>query len=185
MKRKKDINDLRWVRIFTASHIPRYLIEQIAKRDYKVDDLYTYLEANLLIPTQNGPTLNPIFHVWALVDKENLVRGFLWFTVDPLSKDICIQIYSVDPNYWGCKDAVHKLSEHVKAIRNKASLKKIYWITPFPKHSQKYGYKPSSSVLMEYDEDKEKTKDKKNGESIQGADVSDRPNEPGATQSSK
>ncbi len=155
MKRKSNLDELRWVRLFTGSHIPRYLVEQIAKRDYEVDDLYTYIEANVLRPTELGPTLNPLFHVWALVNPENLVRGFLWFTIDPLTKDILIQVYSVDSNYWGCKDAVYKLVTHVKDLRKRGGLKKVYWMTKFPKHSLKYGFKPSKCVLMEYNEEEE------------------------------
>lgn len=155
MKRKGDIETLRWVRLFTPMHIPKYLIEQIAKRDYEIEDLYKYLEVNCLRPTKEGPTLNPLFHLWALVDPDNHVKGFLWFTVDSLTKDIVIQVYSVDTNFWGCKGAVLKLAEHIKDIRKKACLNKIYWITKFPKHSFKYGFKPSNSVLMEYTEEDE------------------------------
>lgn len=155
MKPKKDIEELRWVRIFSASHIPKYLVEQIAKRDYSVNDLYTYLEGFLLIPGAEGPTLNPLFHVWALVDPENLVKGFVWFTVDPLSKDMIIQVYSVDRSYWGSKQAVEKLANHMKEIRKNANLKKIYWITAFPAHSAKNGFKKSKNILMEYNEEEE------------------------------
>lgn len=162
MKRKGDIETLRWVRLFTPIHIPKYLVEQVAQRDYEVNDLYTYLEINCLRSTQEGPTLNPLFHLWALVDPENHVKGFLWFTVDSLSKDIVIQVYSVDTNFWGCKGAVLKLAEHIKDIRKKACLNKIYWITKFPKHSFKYGFKPSKSVLMEYTEEEE------NGTNVEG-----------------
>lgn len=152
MKGKKDIQELRWVRLFTASHIPLYLIEQIYKKEYNEEDLYKYLDKNCLIPTPDGPTLNPFFHLWSLVDPQNLVKGFLWFTVDPLTKDIVIQIYSVERNYWGTKGAIEKLSDHLKEIRQKAQLNKIYWITKCPKHSYKYGFKQSKSVLMEYSE---------------------------------
>jgi hypothetical protein len=155
MKPKGDIKELRWIRIFSPSHIPKYLVEQIAKRDYSVDDLYTYLEGSLLKQGPQGPTLNPTFHVWALVDPQNLVKGFLWFTVDPLSKDMAIQAYSVDREYWGSKQAVEKLAKHMKEIRKNAKLKKIYWITAFPKHASKHGFVKSKNVLFEYTEDQE------------------------------
>lgn len=155
MKHKADINELRWVRLFTPIHIPKYLIEQISKRDYEIEDLYHYMEINCLRPTKDGPTLNPLFHLWALVHPDNIVKGFLWFIIDALTKDIVIQIYSVDSNYWGCKGAVMKLADHLKEIRKKAQLNKIYWITKFPKHSNKYGFKPSKSILMEYNEEEE------------------------------
>ncbi len=159
MKRKGDIEELRWVRLFTPVHIPKYLIEQISKRDYDIEDLYYYMEINCLRSSKEGPTLNPLFHLWALVNPDNIVKGFLWFTIDALTKDIVIQIYSVDSNYWGCKGAVLKLADHLKEIRRKANLNKIYWITKFPKHSYKYGFKQSKSVLMEYNEEDENGSD--------------------------
>lgn len=155
MKDKGNIDDLRWVRLFTPTHIPKYLVEQIAKRDYEVDDFFKYLEINCLRTVKEGPTLNPFFHLWALVDPENLVKGFLWFTIEPLTKDIMIQTYSVDKHYWGSKEAVLKLADHVKEIRKKGSLNKIYWITQFPKHSEKFNFKKSKNVLMEYNEEQE------------------------------
>ena len=59
MKRKSNLDELRWVRLFASSHIPRYLVEQIAKRDYEIDDLYTYLEANLLVIEVEGTDYTP------------------------------------------------------------------------------------------------------------------------------
>lgn len=164
MKRKGDINELKWVRLFSTMPVPRYLIEQISKREYGVDDLFNFLEINCLRQTKEGPTLNPLFHLWALVNPEKQVKGFLWFTIDALTKDIVIQVYSVDSNYWGCKGAVLKLADHLKDIRKKANLNKIYWITKFPKHSYKYGFKQSKSVLMEYTEEEE------DGQDIDGGD---------------
>ena len=101
----------------------------------------------------NGPTLSATFHLWALVDPENLVKGFLWFTIDSLSKNMVIQIYSVDSHYWGSKSAVLKLVEHMREMRTKGKMKKVYWITHFPKHSQKHGFVPSKAILMEYNEE--------------------------------
>lgn len=167
MKRKGKIEDLRWVRLFTSSHIPKYLVEQIAKRDYTVDNFFKHLESEILQPSQNGPVLNPCFHVWALVDPSNLVKGFVWFTIDTLSQDIVIQVFSMDSNYWG-KGAVEKLAEHVKMIRKKADLNKIYWITHFPKHSAKYDFKASKNVLMEYNEEEIKEEKKENGKDSHG-----------------
>ncbi len=170
MKPKGNIEELRWLRLFTGTLIPVYLVEQIAKRDYEVKDLYTYFEENILRMSPDGPTLNPIFNVWGLIDKENLVKGFLWFTIDPLSKDMVIQVYSVDPHYWGCKGAILKLATHMKDQRKKGKLKKVYWITKFPKHSLKYGFKPSKSVLMEYNE--EEKEDGQNNDGVSGTDKS-------------
>jgi len=152
----RSMDELRWIRVFTPLHIPKYLIEQIKHKDFTVEDFFQYQEINCLIDTEHGPTLNPFSHLYVLADKENIIKGFLWFTVDPLCKDISIQNYSVNKEYWNNGQAMQKVSEHVKDIRKRANLNKIYWITNYPKHSEKYGFRRSDSVLMEYtDEPKE------------------------------
>jgi len=147
----KKIEELRWVRIFTIEHLPNYLVEQVRHRTYSVEEFYKYQQLNLLMQGEEGIKLNPFNHVYILADTENLVKGFVWLTIDPLSKDIIIQTYSVDKDYWGRGQAVKKLIDHVMAIRNKAKLNKVFWLTPYPKHSMRYGFSPSKQILMEYD----------------------------------
>lgn len=152
-----DLDSLRFVRVFSPMHIPKHLVEQIRDRDYSVEDFYKYQEINCLRETDEGPTLNPLSHLYVLADKENIIRGFVWFTIDALSKDICLHTYSIEKNYWEPGKAVKKVADLLKEIKNKAKLNKIYWITNYAKHSRRHGFKESKSVLMEYsgEEDKE------------------------------
>lgn len=153
MSDEKDMKDLRWVRIFTPIHIPKYLIEQIKHRDWTVEDYVKYHEINCLTESESGPALNPFSHLYVLVNPDNITKGFLWFTIEPLSKDLIIQNYSIDKEYWGKGKAVEKLADHIKFIKKKANLNKVYWITNYPKHSEKYGFKQCKSILMEYSEE--------------------------------
>lgn len=144
------MEDLRWIRIFTPYHIPKYLVEQVRDRDFTVDEFYKYQEINCLINKGDDRTLNPFSHLYVLVNSDNIPKGFLWFCIDPLTKDIIIQTYSVDKDYWN-GHAVEKLATHMKEIRKKGNLNKIYWITRYPKHSMRHGFKRSENILMEYD----------------------------------
>tara|TARA_R110002126_G_scaffold77229_5_gene192676 strand:- start:2954 stop:3499 length:546 start_codon:yes stop_codon:yes gene_type:complete len=156
MKDKTDkIDELRWVRAFSPIYIPKYLVEQIRDRQYSVDDFYKYQEINCLVDSVKGPTLNPFHHLYVLVDEENVVKGFLWFVIDALSKNVIINTFSMDKQYWGKGLAVKRLSDHVKEIINKLKLKKVYWLTNYPKHSERHGFKRSKSVLMEYKEEED------------------------------
>jgi len=146
----KNASDLRWVRVFTPTHIPKSLVEQVKDRDYEVEDFYKYQELHCLRQTSEGPTLNPLNHLYVLVDKENLTKGFVWFTIDTLGKDIYIHTFSMDKEYWFSGKAVEKLATFIKDFKKKADLKKVYWITNYPKHSMRHGFKRSKSVLMEY-----------------------------------
>ena len=168
------IDDLRWIRVFTPDHLPHYLVEQVRDRDYTIEDFYKYHQINCMTQTAEGIKLNPFSHLYVLADKENQVKGMLWFSVDPLSKDILIQTFSMDKEYWGKGQAVKKLSDHIKEIRKKAKLNKIYWVTNYPKHSMRYGFKPSKSILMEYNPEKEE----QNGKNNDGGSKSRRKCEP-------
>jgi hypothetical protein len=149
------LDDLRWVRVFTPVHIPKYLVEQIKHRDYSSDEFYQYQELICLRETSEGPTLNPFSHLYVLASGDNITKGFLWLEIDPLTKDLIIQAYSVDKEYWGGGGAIGKLADLVKEIRDKGQLKKIYWITDYPKHSKRHGFRISKSVLMEYSEEED------------------------------
>jgi len=153
----KSLDDLKWVRVFSPVHIPKYLVEQIRDRDYTVEDFYKYQEINCLIKKSEGPTLNPFNHLYVLVDPENVVKGFLWFVIDSLSKDAIINTFSIDKEYWGLGKAMRKVEEHVKELLKKLKLKKVFWLTNYAKHSQRYGFKRSKSVLMEYKEKEDGT----------------------------
>jgi len=152
-KKKSDekIDNLKWIRVFTPDHLPKYLVEQVRDRDYSIEDFYKFHTLNCITQKDNTFTVNPFNHLYVLANQDNIVKGFLWFTIDPLAKNIFIQTFSIDKEYWFKGYAMRKVSEHVKEIRKKAKLNKIYWITKFEKHSKYYGFKPSSSILMEYD----------------------------------
>lgn len=149
----KDFEELRWIRVFTPTHIPKYLVEQIRHRDFSIEDFFKYQESLCIKMTPDGPSLNPMNHLYVLANDENLTKGFVWFIIDALSKAICIQSYSIDKEYWNNGKAVSKLSVFIKDFLKKSKLEKVYWITNYPKHSEKHGFKRSRSVLMEYSEE--------------------------------
>jgi hypothetical protein len=155
------IDDLRWVRVFSPQVIPKYLVDNIKHKDFTTDEFFEYQEIICLRQTDEGPTLNPFSHLYALADSGNIVKGILWFTIDPLSKNLFIQTYSVDKEYWD-GGSIKKLSDHIKIIRDSAGLRNVFWITDYPKHSKRHGFKMSKSVLMEYSEEEESKNGKDN-----------------------
>jgi len=150
MNKINKLDELRWVRIFTPDHLPHYLIEQVRNRNYSIEEFFKYQQLNLLVQSENKIALNPFNHLYVLVNPENLVKGFLWFTIDALAKDIFIQTYSIDKEYWYKGYAVKKLADKVMEVHEKAQLNKIFWANPYPKHAERYGFKRSKNILMEY-----------------------------------
>jgi hypothetical protein len=154
-----SIDDLRWIRVFTPVHIPKYLVDQVRDRDYSVEDFYKYQETACIRMTKEGPTLNPLNHLWVLVDQENITKGFVWFTINSLSKDIYINTFSMNKDYWYKGKAVEKLANFIKEIKKKAKLNKVLWTTNYPKHSLRHGFIRSKSTLMEYTGEEENGSD--------------------------
>lgn len=156
------IEDLEWIRIFDPIHIPRYLIEQVRDRDWTVERFYQYQKTINLQKEGNNIVINPMNLLFVLADKEKAVQGFMWSAVDVLSNCLVINTFSIDKKYWCQGKAVSVVESKAKEIARGAKLSKIYWITNYPKHSEKHGFKRSKSILMEYNMEEE------NGQNIQG-----------------
>ena len=157
----KKIDELRFVRAMSPDIVPHYLIEQVRDRNYSVEDFFKYQQINCMSQTADGFKINPFNHLYVLANPENIVKGVLWMVVDALSKDVVIQTYSIDKEYWNKGYAVKKIADHVKDIVMKAKLNKIYWVTNYPRHSERYNFKRSKNILMEYDYKAEKEEAKK------------------------
>lgn len=158
-----NIDDLKWVRIFEPNHIPRYLVDQIKNKDFTTDDFYRYQKEVNLVKNNELVTFNPLNHLYILIDNENKVKGFVWLWIDELSKDLFLNTYSIDKEYWFNGKAVKKVANFIKDLKNKADLNKVFWITNYPKHSERYGFKRSKNILMEYSGEE-------NGKNINGGD---------------
>jgi N-acetylglutamate synthase-like GNAT family acetyltransferase len=144
------IDELEWIRIFDPVHIPKHLIEQIRDRDWSVDRFYQYQASINFQKDGSSITLNPLNLLFVLVDKEKKVQGFMWSAIEVLSNCLVINSFSIDKAYWNQGQAVATLEKKAREIATGAKLSKIYWLTNYPKHSEKHGFKRSKSVLMEY-----------------------------------
>ena len=87
--------------------------------------------------------------------------------IDPLTKNLVIQTYTLDKEYWHGSDAVKKLKNFILDIHKKGNLNKIFWITDRPKHSVKHGFRQSKNVLMEYCEEEDNKDELKNKLQVQ------------------
>lgn len=157
-KQEVDFDKLRFIRIFTPVHIPKYLIEQVRDRDYDVDAWFKYQESICVNVSPEGTRLNPLSMLYVIADEDNKVVGMLWCEVEVLESKLIVQTFSMDKSYWLKGRAVEIVSKKIKEIIKEFNLKKIIWCTNYPKHSERYGFKRSKSVLMEYVEDEKETK---------------------------
>ena len=150
-----DFESLRFIRVFTPMHIPKYLIEQVKDRTYDVEDWYKYQEMICLHQTDEGPKLNPLSLLYVIADEDNQVVGMLWCEIEAMSKVLILQTFSMDKKYWMKGKAVEVLADKVKEIVRECKLKKVYWNNAYPKHAERYGFKRSRTVLMEWNAEEE------------------------------
>lgn len=142
---------LEWIRIFDPIHIPRHLVEQIRNRDWSIDKFYQY-QQHACVKNENGKlNLNPFNLLYVITDENRKVYGFMWSVIDPLSNCLVINSFSMEKGEWENGKCVSLLEEKCKEIAIGAKLDKVYWITNYPKHSEKHGFRRSKSILMEYD----------------------------------
>lgn len=152
-------NHLKFIRIFDPIHIPKYLVEQIKDRDYEVDRFYEYQKKYCLVHGEDGSRLNPCNLLYLIVDDRNIGVGFLWCVVNSLANDLVIQTFSMDKKYWCQGKAVKLVETKCREIKKSCQLNKVFWVTRYPKHSEKYGFKRSKGVLMEYTGEVKEEKD--------------------------
>lgn len=142
--------ELSWVRIIDPIHIPDVYIEQIKDRDFSVENFKKY-QKSICVEIKNGQLIiNPFNLLFVLVDQEKQVKGFAWLVIDALCNALVINSFSMDNDYWGNGKCIQLLEDKAKEIQEGGKLDKVYWITRCPKHSQKYGFKRSKNILMEY-----------------------------------
>lgn len=151
-KKEIDYSKLQFVRVFTPLHVPKHLLEQVKTRSYEVDDWYRYQMEICTKSSANGPVLNPFNLLYVITDDSYKVVGMLWAEIVDVTKKLIIQTFSMDREYWGGGKAVQLLADKAKEIAEQCKLKSVIWCTNYPKHSERYGFKRSRSVLMEFTE---------------------------------
>lgn len=150
-----NIDDLQFERFYDVNFIPRELIDQMDKKNYSTDRFY-----------QIGPILlaNPLSYLYVLTTSGHVIKGILWCSVELMSQQLHLNIFSVDPDYQAqgtdnktreaviafMKKLVVELNE--SEIYQKAGihlLDTIVGITTHPKAWESTGYKQSKRIIME------------------------------------
>lgn len=145
-----DFTKLKFIRIFDPVHIPVELVQQVRDRKFSVEKFYEYQSIVCVSKTEHGLVVNPLNLLFVIANEKTKVVGFLWAVVSPLSQDLVINTFSMNKDYWGKGDAVTLVTNKCKEIMKEANLSRVYWITNYPKHSERYGFKRAKGVLMEF-----------------------------------
>lgn len=149
-EKKIDLSKYKFIRIIDPDHIPNYLVEQIREREFEVDYFYQWQKANAVINRDGLNMANPYNHLWILVDEKRNTKGFVWAAIDTMTKSLFINNFSVDKSLWNQGEAVQLLKNKIDSILYEFKIEKAYWTTKHPKPYERYGFRRSKNILMEY-----------------------------------
>jgi hypothetical protein len=138
---KIGLDSLEFVRLKIPRLIPRPLIESVKGRTFTPEQFYVYQEA------QTG---NPNNFLYALVDPDRKIHGYLWAESNILDNTLFVNTFSVSKEFWGKGRAIDKAVAFVRTLQDKTKAPATLWITSNAKFFAKHGFRPSKSVLMEY-----------------------------------
>jgi len=149
-KKEVDFEKLKFIRVFTTIHVPKELIEQIRHRNFSVDKWFENVEESCTVVVDGKRALNPLNFLYVIADERNKVVGVLWCVINPLENALVIMTFSIDKAYWMKGKAVQLLDRQAKELVEAVKLDRVFWITNYPKHSERYGYKRSKQILLEW-----------------------------------
>jgi N-acetylglutamate synthase-like GNAT family acetyltransferase len=136
-----DFEKLQFVRLKIPRLIPGDLIEAVKGRTFTTEQFYKYQELQID---------NPYNHLFALIDENKKIHGYIWAEVNVLDSSLFVNTFSVAKEYWGKGLAIPSVIKFLSFLKDKTNASRIFWITTNEKFFLKHGFKRSKNVLMEY-----------------------------------
>lgn len=144
MSNPKVDSKLEFVRLKIPRIIPKELIENVKGRTFTIEQFYNYQEAQVD---------NPYNYLYALIDEDKKIQGYLWAEINMLDDSLFVNTFSINKDYWGKGEAIPMVIDFLRDLRKKIKAPRCYWITTNEKFFSKHGFKRSKNVLMEYNLD--------------------------------
>lgn len=139
MTKEKKGTGLRYVRVYDALLVPKYLLEQVEDLGYPPERFYQL--GGIIFGTA-------LQFLGVFVDAENQVKGVLWFALDPLHNALFVQLVSVDPEYRG-KGFLSEVSGICRKHGRKYGVGKYFGLSSTPEIYESLGMCPSKRIFME------------------------------------
>jgi RimJ/RimL family protein N-acetyltransferase len=135
------IPKLEFVRLKIPRLIPKELIEAVKGRTFTPDQFITYQERQVDSPGN---------FLYALIDKDKKIQGYLWAELNGLDGTLFVNTFSISKEYWGKGLGIKKAIEFLSTLKEKTKAPRVYWCTTNEKFFAKNGFKRSKISLMEY-----------------------------------
>lgn len=143
------VEDLKFVRIFDPVLVPRNLIDQIKNRQHTIQEFYDYNQDRCFIFDGDSARINPLNHLYVLVDENNKIKGVLWITLD--GQQSTVELFSIEKEYWNKGNALKFIHQNVIDLMKPLGIKTIRIFTTNPNAYEKINFKRSKHVIMELD----------------------------------
>lgn len=140
---KYTIEDLKFMKLLVPRLIPKHLIEQVKGKPYSPDDFYKSIEEDI-------ESDNPYSIIYVLVNPENDIVGYAWVLINPLEHCLYVNTISIDKQYWGKGEVIHKFIKFLHKKIEHTDIKQVIWMTTNPKFYEKLGFRRCRDVAMEY-----------------------------------
>lgn len=135
------IDKLEFVRLRIPSLIPLDLIEAVKGRNFTPE---------AFIKSQEEQIDNPHNFLFALIDTDSKIQGYLWVVKEPLDDSLYINTFSIKKEYWGKGKGIELATEFLDGLVKKMKPSKVLWATTNERFFLKKGFKKSKISLMEY-----------------------------------
>lgn len=138
---KLMVSKLEFVRLKIPRLIPVSLIDAVKGRTFTSEQFLLYQEQQVD---------NPGNFLYALIDENKKIHGYLWAEMNALDGTLFVNTFSIDKEYWGKGAGIRKAVEFLENLKSKTKAPKVFWITTNEKFFCKHGFKKSKNCLMEY-----------------------------------
>ncbi len=144
IKQESNIDCLEFVRLRIPRLIPIHLIENVKGRTFTPDQFYCFQESQID---------NPDNFLYALIDDQKKIKGYLYAFKEALDGSLFINTFSIDKDYWGKGHAIDKVIGFLRQLVAKIKAPQVFWLTTNEKFFLKKGFKRSKISLMQYNID--------------------------------
>lgn len=140
-EKDKNVSRLEFVRLKIPRLIPIELIEAVKGRTFTPQQFIEYQEEQVS---------NPGNFLYALIDNEKKIQGYLWAELNRLDGSLFVNTFSICKGYWGKGLGIRKAIDFLETLKKKTKAPRVFWITNNEKFFAKQGFKRSKNCLMEY-----------------------------------
>ena len=141
VSKSETVQNLQFVKLKLPRLIPTELIESVKGRTFTPEQFISYQEKQVN---------NPGNFLYAMIDGEKKIHGYLWAELNILDGTLFVNTFSISKEHWGKGTAIKRAIDFLADLKAKTKAPRVFWVTTNEKFFAKHGFKRSKNCLMEY-----------------------------------